>query len=94
MLTTMWTGDKNIIEGDKIVKNSKAPHCYKWCWNNAGKFLLLKYEKDYVTSVYNKAFGQCLKLSPLINVDKIKTINDAHLLHFNNKDLWPFDMTK
>ena len=92
MLTTMRTVDRNIIEGNKIVDNSSAPKWYKWCWNNADKFLPRGLEKDYVAKVNNKVFGQCLKSIPF--KDSLNSINDAHLSHLNNKEFWPYDMSE
>ena len=94
MLTTMRTVDRNIIEGNKIVKNSSAPHWYKWCWEKADKFMLKEYKKDYVAVVNNKVFGQCMKFVNLSNKSLFKSVNEAHVMHINNHDLWPFDMTE
>ena len=94
MLTTMRTVDRSIIEGDKIVKNSRAPHWFKWCWEKAGNFLPKEYEKDYVAVVNNKVFGQCAEIIPLAGMERAKSIQDAHNLNVNNKNSYPFDMTK
>ena len=92
MLTTMRTVDRNIVEGNKIVEKSSAPHWYKWCWKNADKFLTKEAKGDYIALVNNKVFGQCLKYIP--HKGGINSIKTAHISHINNKDFWPFDMSE
>ena len=94
MLTTMRTVDRNIIMGNNIVKNSNASNWYKWCWENADKFIPTKWKKDYVALVNNKVLGQCLKFNSLNKPVIITTSEQAHIAHQNNKELWPFDMSE